>query len=101
LNDGSCDPQQRFFGKCRGAFRHGPDLACEPEVPQVIEESVANVSEYRETAQIFNVRCFEPDVLQVIERLIEAGGKQERALPGERAHEQLEAGGGLKVVVEV
>ena len=59
------------------------------------------MGEHRLPAQVLDALGLEANPLQVVKRLFEAGRHQEGPFRRERAHVQLEACGGSKIVLEV
>jgi hypothetical protein len=73
----------------------------EAEGFQVVEESVADVSERRVSTKEADVLGLETNVFQEVEGLLESGGKEIAALRRQRAHEKFEAGGGAEAVLKI
>src|SRR5216684_4755085 len=101
FDDGSGDAQQRFLTEDGRAFGNGPDFTREAEGFQVVEESVADVSERSMPTKEADVLGLETNVFQEVEGLIEPGGKEIAALRRQRAHKKFEAGGGAEAVLKI
>src|SRR6266852_1935612 len=100
-DDGSGDAQQGFLTEDGRAFGNGPHFTREAEGFQVVEESVANVSERRVPTKEADVLGLETHVFQELEGLLESGGKEIAALRRQRAHEEFEAGGGAEAILKI
>jgi len=101
FDDGSGDAQQRFLTEDGRALWNGPDFAREAEGFQVVEESVADVSERRMPTKEADVLGLETHLFQEVEGLIESGGKEIAALRRQRTHEEFEARGGAEAVLKI
>ena len=73
---GAITSQHWLARKHQRSFGHRPDIAGEAEFRKVVEELVADVSEYWMAAQIRDFIRREIDVFEKLERLLESGGDQ-------------------------
>ena len=100
--DGRCaDHHQRLLGKHRRTLRNGVDIAGEAEVPQIVQEFLA---EQVSPAEIGDVLLGEVQVLDVVDQLLQTCRDGEAAAIGHLAEEHVEIGdallaAGLKVAV--
>ena len=99
LDGGRAHRDERLAREHGRALRHGPDVAGEAEVFQIVQKCLA---EQLPAAQIGNVLVGEVQVLNVIDDLLETGGDGVAAVVGHAAEEYIEVGDAiLHVVVEI
>ena len=85
--------QQRLVREYRRSFRHRPHIAGKAERLQVVVEELArHLRKLRPFAQPRALLVREPEMLEIVEGLVEAGGHQERSPRRQTPDEQLERG---------
>ena len=99
LNGRGAHRDERLTREHGRTLRHGPDVAGEAEVFQIVQKCLA---EQLPAAQVGNVLVGEVQVLNVVDDLLETGGDGVAAVVGHAAEEYIEVGDAiLHVVVEI
>ena len=86
LDSGCPNSEQGLAGEYGGALRHGPDVAGKPEVPEEVEELLAEAALAPKIAQVLLVKA---QLLDILDDLGQAGGQGKAALVGDRAIEHV------------
>ena len=86
LDRGGAHRNERLAREHRRALRHGPDVAGEAEVFQIVQKCLA---EQLPAAQIGNVLVGEVQVLDVVDDLLETGGDGIAAVVRHAAEEHI------------
>ena len=91
--------ERRGNAKQRCRRKHGrslldrPDFTREPKTRQVLVKKIGpDPPECRNGAQVFNIRLGKPEMLEILERLLEPGCDEIRAIGRQLTHVQLEGG---------
>ena len=87
LDDRAADGQDRLVREHDGAFLHGPDVAGELEVCQIIQEALIEAAL---AAEILDVLLGKFQVIQVVDDLLQTGKNGEAAAVRNAAEEHIE-----------
>ena len=96
LDGGSADSDQGLLGKDHGALGHGPDIAGELEILQILQEGLG---EEVPRPQVGDVLFGEVQLLDVADDLLQTGRDAEAAAVGATTEEQVEVGDAIFVAV--
>ena len=92
------DAQDRLVGKEHRPFRHGVDVAGEPQAGEIIDQVFAEAAAAREPLELLGRKA---QLGEKIQHLLEAGRDQKAALARELAHEELEDRGFCLATIQV
>jgi len=96
LDGGSPDGDQRLLGEDHGALGHGPDIAGELEVLQILQKLLG---EEIPVTQIGDIRLREMQLLDVADDLLQTCCDTEAAAVGAAPEKQVEVGDAILVTV--
>ena len=87
LDGGGAHGEDGLPGEDGGALRDGPDVAGKPEVPQVLQKFRGEAAL---APQVFEILLLEPEVLDVIDHLLQPRGDGKTAAVGDVAEKYVE-----------
>ena len=92
LHDGGPDLENRFVRKEWGSLGQGPEIAAEPEITEIVEESWRNVAEDVQSPQPVQDGFRKVHVQHLVQRLFQTGGDQKAPLRRQPAGKEFESG---------
>jgi hypothetical protein len=96
----TCRAEQRLARKEDRALREGPNIACEVELSEIVEEVGVDMMEHGQSADIGYFFRRKGNVCKEVESLFKTSGDQIVAIAGQMTHEKFEGSASVKAILD-